>query len=476
MKNRTQRTLHLQPLTAISPVDGRYAEQVAELGPIFSEYGLIRRRVLIEVRWLQLLAAASRIREIRPFSDRAGRILESIVTRFDIEDARRVKDLEGATHHDVKAVEYFLKEKVAGNRELAGASEFFHFGCTSEDINNLAHGLMLAEARTVLIKAIEKFQHAVAASAQKVAGMPMLSRTHGQPASPTTLGKELAVFVHRIQKQIDSFRAVRILGKMNGAVGNFNAHLAACPELDWMKLSDRFVSSLGLEWNPHTTQIESHDYMAEYFHALIRLNTILVDFCRDTWGYIALGYFRQRPAGDEVGSSTMPHKVNPIDFENAEGNLTLANSLLHHMAEKLPVSRWQRDLSDSTTLRNMGTAVAHSLIAWRACLRGVDRLEADPGALQRDLDRNWEVLAEAIQTVMRRYGIAHAYEQLRELTRGGKLDAESVHGFVEKLNLPAGARKRLLKLTPATYTGNAEEQALSIIRTVLKQGARRPSA
>ncbi|MGH8248779.1 MAG: adenylosuccinate lyase, partial [Gammaproteobacteria bacterium] len=449
-------------------VDGRYAEKAAELRDIFSEYGLIKRRTLVEVRWLQVLAGEFWVQEVSALSSRAKRALESVVTEFEIEDASRIKAIERDTHHDVKAVEYFLKEKVSSNTELARLSEYFHFANTSEDINNLAHGLMLIEARALLLRVLDELLRAMALCAKRGAGMAMLARTHGQPASPTTLGKEVAVFIHRLQGQIESFRAIRILGKANGAVGNFNAHFAACPEVDWMNVSKRFVTALGLEWNPHTTQIEPHDYMAEYFHGLIRLNSILIDFCRDVWGYLSLGYFTQRTVRGEVGSSTMPHKVNPIEFENAEGNLGVANSLLQYMAEKLPVSRWQRDLTDSTTLRNVGTAIAHCLIAWRACLHGLGRLEPDATALRRDLDQNWEVLSEAIQTVMRRHGIDEPYEQIRKLTHGKKVGAKDLHAFIRKLDLPAAVKKRLLKLTPESYTGNAEEQARSIVRSVLE--------
>ena len=452
--------MELSPLTAISPVDGRYAGRTAELRPLFSEYALIRHRVLVEVRWFEALAAEPGIPELPPLGEHARRVLEGIVEGFSEEDARRVKNIERTTNHDVKAVEYFLKERVAGVPELARASEFFHFGCTSEDINNLAYALMLREARTqALLPLADELVAALRRMAHEQAARPMLSRTHGQPASPTTLGKELANFAWRIKRQAEQLAAVPILGKMNGAVGNYNAHVIAYPEVDWPALAERFVVGLGLEWNPYTTQIEPHDYMAELFHALVRLNTVLLDLCRDMWGYISIGYFRQRTAEGEVGSSTMPHKVNPIDFENAEGNLGVANALLDHLATKLPVSRWQRDLSDSTALRNLGPAVAHCVIAYRSVLRGLAKVEPDPARMDEDLEANWEVLAEAVQTVMRRHGVEEPYERLKALTRGRRVSRETLAEFIRGLEIPEESKARLLALTPAGYTGRAEEQA-----------------
>ncbi len=455
--------MQLDPLSAISPIDGRYAHKTKSLRAIFSEYGLIQRRVLVEVRWLQALAEHPQIEEVPRLSPAADALLNGLVDDFSLADGRRIKAIEKTSNHDVKAVEYFLKEKVADNEELSSVSEFFHFGCTSEDINNLSHAMMLADARRCLLPEADALMQALAAMADAQAAQPMLSRTHGQAASPTTLGKEIALFVHRLQAQLRQFKDIRILGKMNGAVGNFNAHLVGYPDINWIQLSRGFVESLGIDWNPHTTQIEPHDYMAEYFHALARLNTILIDLCRDLWGYIALGYFRQRAIAAEAGSSTMPHKVNPIDFENAEGNLGIANSLLLHLAEKLPVSRWQRDLTDSTAIRNMGTAIAHCLIAWQALLQGIGKLEVNAEKINQDLDHAWEVLAEAIQTVMRRYGIKAPYEQLKSLTRGQRIDKHRLHGFINHLDIPDEARQSLLALAPGSYIGNAVEQARKII-------------
>ncbi len=452
--------MELTPLTAISPIDGRYAERTAELRSIFSEYALIRHRVLVEVRWLQALSGHPGIEELPPLSERARHLLDGIVEGFSEEDARRVKNIERTTNHDVKAVEYFLKERVAGNPELARVSEFFHFACTSEDINNLAYALMLREARTqAVLPLMDELVATLRRMAHAHADRPMLSRTHGQPASPTTLGKELANFAWRLKRQAEQVAAVPLLGKMNGAVGNYNAHVIAYPEVDWPALAERFVVSLGLEWNPYTTQIEPHDYMGELFHALVRFNTVLLDLCRDMWGYISIGYFRQRTVEGEVGSSTMPHKVNPIDFENAEGNLGIANALLEHLATKLPVSRWQRDLSDSTALRNLGAGIAHSVIAYRSVLRGLGKVEADPARMDEDLAASWEVLAEAVQTVMRRYGIDQPYERLKALTRGRRVDREALAEFIRGLEIPEPVRERLLALTPASYTGRAAEQA-----------------
>ena len=453
--------MELTTLTAISPIDGRYADKTADLRPMFSEYGLIRHRVLVEVRWLQALTRYPGILEVPLLSQHANHILEGLIENFTLADAQRVKNIERTTNHDVKAVEYLLKEKIAGNGELEAVGEFIHFACTSEDINNLAYALMLREARTqVLLPQLDELSDAMIRLARQHADQPMLARTHGQPASPTTLGKEMANFAHRLKRQRTQLAAVPLLGKINGAVGNYNAHLAAYPEVDWEGFARCFVTEdLGLEWNPYTTQIEPHDFMAEFFHTVLRANTVLLDFCRDLWSYIAIGYFRQKTVADEVGSSTMPHKVNPIDFENAEGNLGVANALLDHLAAKLPVSRWQRDLTDSTVLRTVGVGLAHSLVAYQSCLKGIGKLEVNAAALDADLDDNWEVLAEAIQTVMRRYGIEQPYEQLKGLTRGQRVDRETLRAFVAALALPDEAKQRLLALTPAAYTGNAAAQA-----------------
>lgn len=455
--------MELATLTAISPIDGRYGDKTADLRPIFSEYGLIRHRVLVEVRWLQALARHPGIPEVPPLSTHAEHVLDGIVTQFSLEDAQRVKNIERTTNHDVKAVEYFLKEKIAGNAELEKVSEFIHFACTSEDINNLAYALMLREARAqALLPMMDEVIAAVRTLAHRYADLPMLSRTHGQPASPTTLGKEMANVAFRLKRQREQLAGVPMLGKINGAVGNYNAHLVAYPEVDWTALARDFVTSLGLEWNPYTTQIEPHDYIAELFDVLARFNTVLVDFCRDVWSYISLGYFKQKTVAGEVGSSTMPHKVNPIDFENAEGNLGLANAIFDHLAAKLPVSRWQRDLTDSTVLRNLGVGIAHSTIAYQSCLKGIGKLEADPARLAADLNANWEVLAEPIQTVMRRYGIEKPYEKLKELTRGRTVNGETLRAFVATLAIPDEAKAQLLELTPAGYTGNAARQARDI--------------
>ena len=460
----------LEKLTAISPIDGRYGDITEGLRDIFSEYGLIRYRILVEIQWLQDLAAHTDIREIGPFTVPTNQFLDAILENFSLQDGKRIKELEQTTNHDVKAIEYFLREKAAANDEIRSCSEFLHFACTSEDINNISHALMLTDARTqFLLPPLHEIIDILAQLTATYAAQPMLARTHGQPASPTTLGKEIGVFIARLQRQLEQFSNVRILGKMNGAVGNYNAHLAAYPGIDWLAISRDFVESLGLTWNPHTTQIESHDYMAEYFHSLIRLNTILIDLCRDMWGYISLGYFRQRAVAGEIGSSTMPHKVNPIDFENAEGNLGLANSIFGHLAEKLPVSRWQRDLSDSTVLRNMGTAIAHCYIAYRSCRKGLERLEADPVRINNDLKDNWVILAEAVQTVMRRYGIENPYEQLKDLTRGKDIDRDSLAEFIRGMNIPEQAKQQLLELTPLNYTGNAEQQALEIAAGVKRE-------
>ncbi|MEC4750348.1 adenylosuccinate lyase [Methylomicrobium sp. Wu6] len=449
-------------LTAISPIDGRYADKVASLRPIFSEYGLIRFRVLVEVRWLQALAAHPRISEVPAFSTEAAQALNAIAAGFSETDAQRVKDIEKTTNHDVKAVEYFLKEKIAGHAELENVSEFFHFACTSEDINNLSYALMLKEGRGVMLRQIDACIAAIKKIAIDTAGQPMLSRTHGQSASPTTAGKEFANVAARMERQRQQLATVELLGKINGAVGNYNAHSVAYPEVNWEVFAQNFVESLGLTFNPYTIQIEPHDYIAEFFHALSRFNTILLDFDRDVWGYISLGYFKQKTVAGEVGSSTMPHKVNPIDFENSEGNLGIANALFAFLAEKLPVSRWQRDLTDSTVLRNIGVGIAHTLIAIQSSLKGIGKLQINSEAIEADLNANWEVLAEPIQTVMRRYGIEKPYEKLKELTRGQRITPDEMRAFIEKLEIPAKAKADLLDLTPRGYTGYAENLAKKI--------------
>lgn len=456
-------TMLLSQLSAISPIDGRYAKKTELLRPIFSEYGLIYHRVLVEIRWLQTLARHSEIPEVPDFSDDATALLESIISGFSEQDAQRIKDIEKTTNHDVKAVEYFLKEKITDSAELARISEFFHFACTSEDINNLSHALMLKAGRdTILIPALNKVSDTLSELARQNASVSMMSRTHGQPASPTTLGKEMANVVYRLQRQLSQIDDVPMLGKINGAVGNYNAHLSAYPDLDWPKLAQTFVESLGLEWNPYTTQIEPHDYIAELFDSMARCNTILIDLSRDIWSYISIGYFKQRTIAGEVGSSTMPHKVNPIDFENAEGNLGIANAILNHLGQKLPISRWQRDLTDSTVLRNLGTGFGHVMIALDSLQRGLSKLEVNHAVISDDLNQNWEVLAEPIQTVMRRYGIEQPYEKLKELTRGQRISAEIIREFVEKLDLPAHAKQQLIDMTPASYIGNAVKQATGI--------------
>jgi adenylosuccinate lyase len=452
----------LSALTALSPLDGRYAAKVAPLRDLFSEYALIRFRVLVEVAWLKALAAESAIPEVPAFSGATIEQLDRIVSGFSETDGEAVKAIEARTNHDVKAIEYFLKERLAGNEEIARVTEFIHFACTSEDINNLCHALMLVRAREdVMLPALDRIAERLAALGREHADAPMLSHTHGQPASPTTLGKEMANVAYRLRRARQRIAAVSLLGKANGAVGNYNAHLAAYPEVDWERFSRAFVTGLGLEFNPYTIQIEPHDAIAELFDAYARANTILIDFDRDVWGYISLGYFRQKLKAGEIGSSTMPHKVNPIDFENSEGNLGIANALLRHMSEKLPVSRWQRDLTDSTVLRNMGVALGHTLLAYDSCLKGLSKLEANRERLAHDLDHNWEVLAEPIQTVMRRYGVSGAYEQLKELTRGKEgITRESLRTFIKGLGgIPEAERERLLAMTPATYIGKAVELA-----------------
>ena len=457
--------MQLNALTAISPIDGRYGGKTAALRPVFSEYGLMRQRVTVEIRWLQALAANPAITEVPELKPADAALLDAIIDEFSLADAERIKAIERTTNHDVKAVEYFLKERVADKPALAAVAEFFHFACTSEDINNLAYALMLREARNeLLFPLLDQVLDALRQLARSYATTPMLARTHGQPASPTTLGKEMANVAYRLQRQREQLAAVPILGKINGAVGNYNAHLAAYPTIDWAEFAQRFVTEdLGLSWNPLTTQIEPHDFIAEMFHALMRLNTVLLDFCRDIWGYIAWGYFKQKTVAGEIGSSTMPHKVNPIDFENAEGNLGIANALLDHLAAKLPVSRWQRDLSDSTALRSVGSGLAHCMIAYQSCLQGIGKLEIEPQRLQQDLDANLEVLAEAIQTVMRRYGIEQPYEKLKDLTRGQRIDQTRLQAFINDLALPEEAKQSLLRLSPADYTGNAAEQALKLL-------------
>ena len=450
-------------LTAISPIDGRYGNKVDAFRPIFSEYGLIRYRVEVEVRWLQALAKHPQINEVPDFSNDATQFLDNIVSQFSEADAQQIKDIEKTTNHDVKAVEYFLKEKIANNDELNKVSEFIHFACTSEDINNLSYALMLREGRGTLIPQMTECIAAIKKVALETASQPMMSRTHGQTASPTTTGKEFANVVARLIRQKEQLETVELLGKINGAVGNYNAHSIAYPEIDWEKFSKAFVESLGLFWNAYTIQIEPHDYIAEYFHALSRFNTILIDFNRDVWGYISLGYFKQRTIVGEVGSSTMPHKVNPIDFENAEGNLGLANAIFSFLCEKLPISRWQRDLTDSTVLRNIGVGIAHTSIAIQSSLKGLSKLQINVERIEEDLNDNWEVLAEPIQTVMRRYGIEKPYEKLKELTRGNRITAEDLNDFVNKLEIPVEAKQKLLELTPRNYTGYAEKLASEIV-------------
>ncbi len=455
--------MDLSTLTAVSPVDGRYGSKSADLRPIFSEFGLIRHRVLVEIRWLQALAEHDGIVEVPPLSEHANNILDGIVERFSEEDAQRVKNIERTTNHDVKAVEYFLKEKITGNDELEAISEFIHFACTSEDINNLSHALMLREGRgQILLPQMDEVISAIRSLAHELADQPMLCRTHGQPASPSTMGKEMANVVYRLHRQREQIANLQMLGKFNGAVGNYNAHLSAYPEVDWPGFAKDFIESLGLDWNPYTIQIEPHDYIAELFDATARFNTILIDFCRDIWSYVSLGYFKQKTIAGEVGSSTMPHKVNPIDFENGEGNLGIANALFGHLTAKLPISRWQRDLTDSTVLRNLGVGIAHTSIALQSIMRGISKLEANGDAMLQDLEGNWEVLAEPIQTVMRRYGIEKPYEKLKELTRGQRITPEDLQRFIEGLEIPDEAKVSLKNMTPMSYIGNAVQQAEKI--------------
>ena len=445
-------------LTALSPLDGRYAAKVDALRPQFSEYGLIRRRLQVEIEWLKALAAEPYFTEIPAFSPATVAALDALVTDFGVGQAAEVKEIEAVTNHDVKALEYWIKKKLADNAEVMGVSEFIHFACTSEDINNLSHALMLKAARDeVLLPALDRVIARLRDLAHEHAALPMMARTHGQPATPTTVGKEMANVVARLDRARKQIAAVSLLGKINGAVGNYNAHLAAYPGYDWEGFAKRFVESFGLEFNAYTIQIEPHDSMAELFDAFARANTILIDFDRDVWGYISLGFFKQKLKAGEVGSSTMPHKVNPIDFENSEGNLGLANALLRHLSEKLPISRWQRDLTDSTVLRNIGVGFGYTLLAYDSCLRGLNKLEVNAARLEQDLDANWEVLAEPVQTVMRRYGIENPYEQLKELTRGKKMTAEIMRQFINSLDIPSDDKQRLLALTPAAYTGIASK-------------------
>ena len=449
--------MELSALTAISPVDGRYGSKTIELREIFSEFGLTKYRVQVEINWLKLLANCDGIEEVPSLSTEAITLLDNIKDNFTAEHALRVKEIERTTNHDVKAVEYFIKEQFADNTELNAVNEFVHFACTSEDINNLSHGLMLKEAREqIVVPYCDEVISAIKDLANDTRSVPLMSRTHGQPASPSTLGKEMANVVIRPQRQLKQIKAIELMGKINGAVGNYNAHLSAYPEVNWHQLSEKFVTSLGLEWNAYTTQIEPHDYIAELFDAIARFNTILIDFDRDIWGYIALGHFKQRTIAGEIGSSTMPHKVNPIDFENSEGNLGIANALMQHLAAKLPVSRWQRDLTDSTVLRNLGVGIAHSVIAYQASLKGISKLQVNEAHLREELDQNWEVLAEPVQTVMRRYGIEKPYEKLKELTRGKRIDGEQLATFIDGLELPAEVKAELKKMTPANYIGRAE--------------------
>ena len=443
-------------LRALSPADGRYADKVGDLRDILSEFGLIRHRVLVEIRWLQWLADEPGVAALPPLSSVMKDVLNRIVDDFNADDAERIKKIEATTNHDVKAVEYYLRERIGSGTDTRRIGDFIHFACTSEDINNLAYALMLRTARAeVLQPQMRELTTKLRSMCAQYAGLAMMSRTHGQTASPTTLGKELANATARLSRAREQFTAVEIRGKFNGAVGNFNAHVAAYPDVDWPSVCEKFVASLGLVSNNLTTQIEPHDWTAEYAHALARYDTVLLDFCRDIWGYVSLGYFRQRLAKDEVGSSTMPHKVNPIDFENAEGNLGLANALLDHFAAKLPISRWQRDLSDSTVQRNFGVAIAYVVIAIKSTIRGLGKLQANPQAIPRDIDQSWEVIGEAVQTVMRRYGVPEHYEKLKELTRGQVVDQKLMQDFIQSLEIPDDAKQRLLELTPSSYTGLA---------------------
>ena len=455
--------MDLNMLTAVSPIDGRYRSKTAPLAHYLSEYGLHKARLLIEVEWFILLSQTPEVIEVPPFSENAIATLRQLVAHFTPHEALRVKEIEKTTNHDVKAIEYYIKEKIQSHPELQAVSEFVHFSCTSEDINNLSHAYILKQSREqCLLPSLEKIQETLRTMAHKYAEVAILSRTHGQSATPSTVGKEIANVVARLDRQIQILKNISLLGKLNGAVGNYNAHQIAYPDVQWPQLSKQFVESFGLEWNPYTTQIEPHDYMAEFFDTLARINRIFIDLCRDLWGYISLNYFTQKSVAGETGSSTMPHKVNPIDFENAEGNFGLSNALLHHFSEKLPISRWQRDLSDSTVLRNIGSAFAYNEIAFSSLLKGLSKLGINPSALQHDLSQNWEVLSEAVQTVMRRYHIEQPYEKLKELTRGKKITKESLAAFIKTLEIPEDAKNRLLQLTPETYIGYAAELAKDI--------------
>ncbi|XKM12471.1 adenylosuccinate lyase [Orbaceae bacterium ac157xtp] len=450
--------MELSALTALSPIDGRYGDKTADLRAIFSEYGLLKYRVEVEVKWLQKLSECSQIPEVPLFDQPTQDLLNSIITEFNEEDAQRIKTIEQITNHDVKAVEYFLKEKIRGNQTLESVSEFIHFACTSEDINNLSYALMLKEAREkILLPYWQKVIDTLKTKAKQYQHIPLLARTHGQPATPSTIGKEFANVIYRLQRQYKQLKAIEILGKINGATGNYNAHIVAYPNIDWNQYSEEFVTSLGLVWNPYTTQIEPHDYIAEFFDCVARFNTIIIDLDRDIWGYVALNHFKQKTVAGEIGSSTMPHKVNPIDFENSEGNLGLANAIMQHLSSKLPVSRWQRDLTDSTVLRNLGVGISYAIIAYQSTLKGLNKLEVNEPNLLNELDNNWEVLAEPIQTVMRRYGIEKPYEKLKELTRGKRVNAEAMQAFIDSLELPENEKERLKKLTPANYIGLATQ-------------------
>ena len=455
--------MHLTEISAISPLDGRYGSKLVPLRSLFSEFGLIRSRVEVEIRWLQQLAENDGIPEVASFSEGANNFLEQLITDFSSDDAIKIKSIEKTTNHDVKAVEYFIKEKLSENSELAAISEFVHFACTSEDINNLSHALMLKQGLAVLSEGIVAITANLEEKAEQMASVSMLSRTHGQTASPTTVGKELANVLYRLQRQLKQLKNQEILGKINGAVGNYNAHIAAYPEVNWIENAEKFIRSLGLTPNPYTTQIEPHDYMAEMFDTICRINTILIDLNRDIWGYISIGYFKQKTVAGEIGSSTMPHKVNPIDFENSEGNLGLANAVFEHLASKLPISRWQRDLTDSTVLRNMGVGFGYSLVAYQSTLKGLGKLELNAERLSEDLNTSWEVLAEPIQTVMKKYGVAQSYEKLKELTRGQTVTADTFQTYIESLDIPEDAKAALSQLTPESYTGNAAFQACAAI-------------
>lgn len=456
--------MNLTTLTALSPLDGRYSGQAEPLRAIFSEFGLMKARIKVELEWLKMLAAEPGIEEVKPFSAATIREIDDVIDNFSIQHGEEVKAIEARTNHDVKAIEYWLKERLSGNPEVMAASEFIHFACTSEDINNLSHALMLKTARnTVMLPAVDEVIAKLSQLAHEKAAVPMMSRTHGQPATPSTMGKELANVVYRLKRQREQLVKQELLGKINGAVGNYNAHIVAYPDVDWESLAGRFVTGLGLTFNPYTIQIEPHDYMAELYQQLSRINTILIDLDRDIWGYISLGYFKQKVKKDEVGSSTMPHKVNPIDFENSEGNFGLANAVLGHLAEKLPLSRWQRDLTDSTVLRNMGVGFGYTLLGFKALMKGLNKLEINPAMLASDLDATWELLAEPIQTVMRRYGVPNPYEQLKELTRGKDgITRDTLSAFIKGLEIPEAEKVRLLELTPAGYVGKAEELARRI--------------